>query len=286
MSHANDLQSTIKQVACEAIDSQLQTTWLIRVFRPHPQFDGALALILCLASQLNYLDIVTSHHRSLTMTQDIIRALGCSPADPAEANHSFRKLHTIHVNGGSPPVILGIKELVISHACFLGGFSISKLSFPSTLTKLVLDNGAFKPEILERALCNPWFDKNELLHVITAANARGWPKDYNYSNLKQLLYENLPTLKNFVWKKTWKLSESAEHRIFGSFKSFTAMEVLRIDYDLFSGRYGKYGKSVDPTLRHLQTLPDLTTFEEFLPPNLQILEIHGLEWSASQYTYV
>jgi hypothetical protein len=88
--------------------------------------------------------------------------------------------------------------------------------------------------------------------------------------------DNLPRLQEFAWTKTSGLSAPSEYQSSGFFAGFYHLEALCIDDEFFAGR-----NNYLTTYKHQLILNNIRS----LPPNIQVFELHGLDWHIVQDMY-
>jgi hypothetical protein len=67
--HIND---AINRIVGSELQAQFKMAWFGKIFEPYPLFDGALSLILCMATSLQSLDLQVSASHPLPVTLEVL----------------------------------------------------------------------------------------------------------------------------------------------------------------------------------------------------------------------
>jgi hypothetical protein len=276
----------IEYLECGGLTPQYRGNWTFQVFQDDKRYDGALALLLCLATQMRKLSI-TVPATGLSLTLDIMQRsrnpTATGSVSPLFANLEKLRIISTWASGriNDISVTTGLQELILKNDRVVDYLYAPHISIPikTPLRKLVLHNVKRSTTVVENMLGNPWFESLEVLKVQNPTmpqSATVHMIPYDYSLLKETVLTSLPALKEFTWTGTQAFDSRITFTPFGSFKDFNDLEVLRIDYKLFSEPLdlAEVGSS------RQQIMSGLGKFVNFLPPNLQVLAIYGLEYSV------
>jgi hypothetical protein len=113
------LEHTINHVSCGGLTAQARLHWLSRALDSSRNYDGALALILCLAPRMRYLHLTKPKERDLHITLGIMQG-SCAPTSTGSISPLFEKLETLRMtdfsasnDGSNITVATGLKELIL-----------------------------------------------------------------------------------------------------------------------------------------------------------------------------
>jgi hypothetical protein len=306
MSHAAMVKDAIYKIPFG--DTSFRLKLFSRVWTSYPCFDGALALILCLAVRMKDLSLAAPKEDDLRTTQEVIRH-SSTPASAMTTSPLFANMESLRIIGplavvdsnrrsyggdrNFAPITIGLKELVLEdNWCSDFKTPQSLLSFKSPFTRLVLDKVEIGCRALEGLFREPWAKTLEVLHVTGSYKRNGLEHDFytsglgitDFQKLNETMVAHLPALKEFVWIKAGSWARVVSFTLFESFKAIEHLEILRIDYDLFVRRESNPPNFVYAR-DYLQTLPGLAMVKEFLPPQLKVLELHRIEFRTMTAFY-
>jgi hypothetical protein len=285
-SNVSVLQDTIEQLLVSRdVPPEFKMAWLSKLLEPHPFFDGAVALILCLAADLQSVNLViTSEHR-LPMTQTVLSQTDWNPLGSGSAAQPFRSLHSVsfsvleadtrgYPRGFELLVPPGVKRLRLTNSDMPSTIMLPAIPSigppgPVALTLLRLNDVSLNPRVLEDALNSHRLINLEALEVVGIGH-KDWPIDqpvpwweYDYSHLQDALKLHTPKLRIFKWHDMEHPSDG-DLIPFGSFSGFRALKSLMIDTELLF--------PIDSfKFRKVRTR---------LPSGLSHLGLCGLDWQA------
>jgi hypothetical protein len=279
--HIND---AINGIVGSELPAQFKMAWFGKIFEPYSLFDGALSLILCMATSLQSFDLQVSDYHPLPVTLEVPTLIDWYTMK--KTNVPFQNLQHVAIcsNGqldNSYPayVVPGLRELHIS-----GNSSLSEFNYPwgtgnRALSKLVMDGIIFDPRKLQDVVESTWFRNLEYLHI--SAAGRGSYSDmyeyqpfimwrYDFGQLKDAMVKHCPRLREFWWISMQQPEPEQDFMPFGSFAAFTELEELRIEYTMLAG--------IDQEM--LQSADTLSALSDMLPPKLTVLQLDGVQWQA------
>jgi hypothetical protein len=180
--------------------------WFGKIFEPYPFFDGALSLILCMATNLQSLDLQVSDFHPLPVTLEVLTLIDWPTMK--KTNVPFQNLQHVAIcsngqldNSYPAHVVPGLRELRISGNSFLPKFNYPSGTGNRALSKLVMDGINFDPRKLQGLVESTWLRNLEYLHI--SAAGRGSYSDmheyqpvmmwrYDFGHLKRCHGEALP----------------------------------------------------------------------------------------------
>jgi hypothetical protein len=177
LDHTSEIRELVRKVAAPLGDSAFTVRWFGDLYAGGLNDYGAsLALILCMATNLEYLDLREA-------SQGLARTvLGMRWLDPErlDAAHPFHKLKTLCLRFGSGvPLLPSLEEMHLDHvSCsptngpFSSDFSSEQLG--SNLRVLTLRSISFRPQWMEGALKSAVFQGLKQLRVQFAGSPSGW----------------------------------------------------------------------------------------------------------------
>jgi hypothetical protein len=102
-SHVENIKKTIEDLTTRYNLARAgRTLWFARLFENFPIYDGALSLLLCLATQVVSIHLDLSEQHRLLLTQDILTRVDWKPSDPEMSNGPFSQLKTLTIAGTEP----------------------------------------------------------------------------------------------------------------------------------------------------------------------------------------
>jgi hypothetical protein len=268
------------------ISPELRSTWFAKVFEPYPSYDGALALLLCLITQVTTIVLEVSPHRPLVLTQVALLSHDWDDTEEEKLDSPFNKLEVLHVvddgPGGDVSVTIrpSVKELVLAQK------RVRALSVPPNVSKVACAlqtlhfiGVEFDPQVLETAIKSSFLANLKYLFVYGLGMGRddGLPPstwaNFNYRHLKYAMQVYLPRLEEFYWQgmPSYPLDGIVP---FGSFSQFPQLKILQLDYNFFLGGTAVEYEQVD--------LPDVETLLSYLPPQIELLELEPVGWPVIQ----
>ncbi|KAF2254714.1 hypothetical protein BU26DRAFT_514575 [Trematosphaeria pertusa] len=230
-------------------DIALVLDWVRQVLDPAPHADGALALVLCMANNLESLSLYGTYGRRPNTTLSVLQLpwqLGRGPNE----DYPFRKLKHFHFNhvvwDREPtdiPTPLSLKSLHIEgtgywrrgHTKLPLHFPLSEPFTPGLSTLVLEDDNDFAPDFMERTLASPWFRKLKQLILKTKEGYCGQLlNDYDPSRLVRAMETHVPELEVFEWTRhrLWPTSARGKGPKFDSFKGLNKLHTLRLASDL------------------------------------------------------
>lgn len=263
-----------------------RSTWFAKIFEPYPSYDGALALLLCLITQVTTIVLEVSPYRPLIFTQVALLSHDWDYIEEEKSDSPFNKLEVLQVAddglGGDASVTIrpSVKELVLAQkrCCALSAPpNTSKVA--CALQRLHFIGVEFDPQVLETAIKSSFLANLKHLFVYGLGMERydGLPPSpwatFNYRQLKYAMQVHLPRLEEFCWQGM------PSHPLngivpFGSFSQFLQLKLLHLDYNFFLGGTAVQYEQVE--------LPDLETLLAYLPPQIELLELEPIGWPVIQ----
>jgi hypothetical protein len=272
-----------------ALPTELKLTWHGKILEPYPSFDGALALLLCLATRLTdvYLEITWWQH--LPMTMAALERVNWYNHGGEQIHQPFQELRTLTMSGYhsdpvafDPIVLPTITDLVVDCNSLLKHFRLADglQTGPVALRVLELRRVNFDPAMLEELVGSSHIRHLERLEVFEIGHAydewgdesdRKWWQ-YDYRRLKQAMLTHLPELRVFTWANMDFPGDLIDIKPFGSFVDFPNLTSLRVVYPLLFNASGEEYAHQSP--------PALSSLCGIFPSGLESLTICQLEWSA------
>ncbi|KAI4661114.1 uncharacterized protein J4E79_004924 [Alternaria viburni] len=253
---------------------ELVMRWFGDIYACRESFDGALAVILCLAQNLEHLDLGIRTDRTLSITTKLLEQ---------EWRHSrkspeicpFGKLKSLCIGGGAysaTPVFPWMESLSIKYNYRSHRQGVMYFPYRGSSTKLrilEMQNVDASPTDFEKLLSYPELSNLKELKVsgLYVEPESEW-KDYDLQHLTQAIEKHLPDLEILHWFKIDWDPDWLSPRTFGSFKGLSKLSELKLDAHLLATQDLIYNQRAE-------TLA-LTRPEEYLPDSLKALHIVSL----------
>ena len=246
--------------------------WLSRIYAGKCFFDGALAAILCLATNLEDLHFEVPRHDHLPITKELLGYSWYRPKGSSE-DFPFCKLKVLCTSDDGAqtlPLLPKLEYLITSGAPhWFDETNAQPVSFPyptklvgTNLRGLVIKGLDVDPAVLETILSSPtMFGVKELIVSGLRTQTGGPWTGYDLQNINKAIEINLPDLENLDWSHQ-KLNTLARS-CFGSFKDSSKLRALEVDAQFLS-------TDNHPSLH-------LTHPQEYLPDSLVALHIASLK---------
>ncbi|KAF2651245.1 hypothetical protein K491DRAFT_682343 [Lophiostoma macrostomum CBS 122681] len=271
------IHQTIHDIGGPSMDPTFGLTWMNKITDAPPYYDGALATILCLATNVKQLRLQESRLGATIFSRDVL----CFPWSSTHRTNPalpFSKLKdlwiagSVHSYSGVSVPVLPQMETVHLQNCeiYSSGFlRASSDGAISSVHSLELVDVHMDPKYFEN-LVDSCLLRN-MKRLVVRGNKYGGvdrlPVDYSFLQLGVKLRINMPHLKVFEWTRQ-AISIMRDHmQPFGSLRTWTKLTTLRLDYELFAG--STY-HGIDVALENLASSQDL------LPPNLEHLSITSI----------
>jgi hypothetical protein len=267
---AAEIKDLVKRAALPLHDDVFASRWKRSIFSLNRHVEGSLALLLALATNLEYLDL-----RHLNLNQDCSIMCGVlSSYWENDADYPLRKLRELRPNtdGGS---VLVLPSMTTVRAVRCRGSYTDKMfrtpyGFQRTFTNLrvlELKHMHFEPASARSLI--PHFHHLKQLKVRNTYHSIGVQHDFEL--LGHALVDHVRDLEVFEWSGynhgLWE-----KHRIsilpFGSLKALTRLTELAVDIQLLSGH------------RSQDLPPHLSNPSEYLPDGLKSLRITRVPYVA------
>lgn len=277
-------QSTvkIKEIIYELThgrDIKLALRWLSRIYQGKSYFDGAPGVVLCLAFNVEHLDLEASASDMMPLTCEIL----CRPwrdlaNDPSA--FPFHKLQYLSVEADSDHELPYLPSLstLCTKSRYQEYLNPSPLAFPyqhcgPNLRTLEIKDVPFNPYWFEAAIARPelagitelivYGQDSELRDKDWTPGdreAQGW-HDYSYNRISEAIQQHLPRLEVFAWSSQSPGPRRAVYYSLGSFKGLSKLRSLKVDFDL---------------IRQRKDCVHIEQAHEFLPNSLEVLHICDL----------
>jgi len=274
---SSEVQHALKELAYPLKEPLFDVTWYYNVSREIWTVDASLALILCLATNLEHL-------RLMNMSSAIIEAV--CPARWQRLTKSaplgiwpLKKLKSLDVvieKGASIPILAPINTLKVNgiREPYRHGGSNHDFQWSdggskrvAVLRNLELRHITLQPDRLHRMLELPEMHGIQHLRMGDVHLLEDIGNLYDRSRLSERLQQFLPSLKTFEWTgEKLQPCDYPRHHPFGSFKNLEHLEELVLGF-----------KSVRPTSANISEPPaHLLRPTDFLPKSLKTLRITGI----------
>lgn len=244
-------------------DPHFELNWYLGVLNAARSVDGSLALVICLATNLEHLRLM---NLSPEITEAVCRVRWERSIKGASSRvyplHKLKSLNVVLGKKASIPILTPVEALKVS-----GEGDIHNFQWPrngseavGTLRSLELRHINLRSNHLHRMLALP------AMHGIHHLKMRDvCVLGYDYNHLGELLRVFLPSLKTFEWTGVGESWPPRRVRPFGSFEGFTQLEDLTINLEYIA----TYGHSIyDPPAPLLQP-------KQFFPDSLRALTIQN-----------
>ncbi|KAF2818685.1 hypothetical protein CC86DRAFT_433211 [Ophiobolus disseminans] len=284
-------QATIRSVILTTLahtssTPENRTHFFLRVFDPFPYFDGALAIVVCLANKVKMVRLTLSPGHHLPTTRHMLNldwtiSHGGRPDCPLQDLELYELRNDtgrhFNFNAAISPSMRCLK---------LEGYrSIRQLLTPRSapptirpLTHIKLIHVNLDPQILRDAIRSPWFAGLEVLWVqvigdlsVAPNQPRPW-ETFDYRKLETTMAAYLPKLHTFCWVGTI-IRSGQTPTPFGTFSQLEKLKTLFLDYKLFLANGVLY------------ELPSKAYLEGFFPKGLSDFDLCGLNWVLVRYIH-
>jgi hypothetical protein len=291
MSCTELFKKAIEHVSCGRLTTRGRMHWLSRAFQTSREYDGALALILCLSTQLRNLTLSRPEGCDLLVTSEIMQG-SCAPTNTGGVSPLFAKLSKLRTIGFAPTnfitfdseidatVTTGLKELYMENTHHLGKLIVPHASLPlkSHLRKLALHKVDMTLAAFKGILSSHWMETLHIMHVTEPTISQRAERVADFSSLKETMLAHVPALREFVWTGPTKLGFENRYTPFGSLKDFKHLEILRIDCEIFAGDQDHIDTELGFTSHQISS--SLSKFVNSFPSGLKLLELHGLRYDV------
>lgn len=288
LKHAPAIGAIIASIrANHNLEAQLEMALFSKVFEPYPLLDGALALIVCMATGLLELGLDFHLGQPLAMTRYLLSSVDWRLSALTICEYPIMHIRSVRiqevrcqnsdeqVDRDTFTVLPGLQYLTIGGNHGLGQISHARLraTDSATLRTLTLKEVNFDPQMLHDMIQLP-FARNLKIIAVLALGQRGtWDRinrpweHYDYEKFKNSMLKHLPQLHSCIWLG---MSYLQSGKGFGTFSGFTELIELHIDHQLMSN------KSIRITDTGL--IGDPNTVLGYFPPSLQIFKLCGVRW--------
>ena len=256
------------------LDWEVITRWFGSIYDGGETCDGALALILCLAPDLEHLDLGCRTNTLLITTKLLEHEW--RPRRKSLEIKPFGKLKSLCIGGGAcraAPVFPWMQSLNIKYRyrSHLPGIIYFPYRSPDTnLRILEMKNVDASPADFEKLLSYAEVGNLKELKVsrLYISYDSEW-KDYDLRLMTRIIEAHLPGLETLHWfENDWDRDAQFSPRTFGSFKGLSNLSELKVDAHLLATHDLVYN-------RRAETLA-LTRPEEYLPDSLKALHVVSL----------
>jgi hypothetical protein len=267
---------------------ELKVKWLTNVLKSSPSFDAALALILCLATQITTIDIFVAAITPFSITHAVLRERNWYAPTTQGPDQPLQKLQSLRIKDNRDQDrnfgLFFLPQITKFEATYITGgltidFPFSLPDSPVALKSLNLSHVTFDPKLLEQAITSQRFPCLETLKVcdVGSRNAPTIPNQYwiryDYNRLKKAMAAHLPKLHTFAWTCLFYHRSSGALKPFGDFSRFAKVSELELDYSL-------HIRDDEEHALQLQRLPQFPAFQDLLPTSLERLTLSALDWDT------
>lgn len=181
----------------------LAVRWLSRVLLGPPSFDGGLAIVLCLASNLEVLDLETSSAETLPITREVL-SIPWKDVASSELGFPFSKLRSLGVYGDGRHRVPHLPWLTSMRAkgrpayrteLQLFHYPYADFETETKLTQLEIDAVTFDPFWLEEILPSPAFRALRQLIVSRTREYSEGSYEYDFQRISDAIVAHLPDLE-------------------------------------------------------------------------------------------
>ncbi|KAF2651246.1 hypothetical protein K491DRAFT_720033 [Lophiostoma macrostomum CBS 122681] len=276
LSRMCDIRDTIETISARCVSAKVKALWLSSVFKGFPSFDGALAIILCLATNVETLSLSTSRQDHLPVTLWLLDVQWNQHANLP--TYPFCKVKNFSLLGGSHiPLLPSMQTILIKEGLlyraekpiFLRPFHSTGLQ--AHLRALVLHNVGCHPRIIEKALSYPEF---QTLKAFVVDGCKCPSAGYDFRRVTNALELHIPQIEEFGWST--QENEKDDHRDlshlpmpFKTFRNLQNLKTLRVDLELLNG---KETRDLNRAMTYVLACP-----QDLFPPGLQHLHITDIE---------
>ena len=262
------VRDTIENLSKE-MDNEFMLRWFGSVYAGSGLYDGAQAVIICLATNLEHLELEPWSITTRVLNHE------WKLSDNNSTTRPFCNLKNLNARGrlyGTVPVFPWMESLSIKPERWSVRHGSLPIHLPyrstsSTLRVLEMSKVDVSPVAFEQ-LCS----LTELSNVkelkiskVFVGYESSWPKDYDLRRIIQVIEGHLLNLEVLHWfQHDWE-KENTSTRAFGSFKGLSKLRELKIDAQLLATHDHIY----DPDAEVLA----LTRPAEYLPDSLEALHV-------------
>jgi hypothetical protein len=245
------IQKAIEDFLGHCTAKEFGMRWLSTIAAGYPNYDGALAMILCLAKNIQTIRL--HGHRSLPFSIEVL-CLSCLAVDRSDSTRPFNKLQDFSYAGDSRTVVsfpipahpemdnIHLENCVLLQKPFL---CPTTSEVAASIRSLEIVDVILQPELLEefigsgilRTLKRLIIQKNKYGSYLNTID------NYNFPRLGMKLRNNAPELKHFEWTRQALYWDLGVIQPFGSCQTWIKLTTLELDYELLAGsRY--HGRDV------------------------------------------
>lgn len=281
-SYASLIQSKIREISGKLLPSGFMLEWFSNVLVHRPALDGALALILCMATNIEVVHLCSSRTESITKTQAIMRHDWRNvPLRGRGHKIPFRKMVDLCFEGVtrrysrnktsvSLTVTAPIEVLRVKN-CRIYTCQIAQWTDSGNLHTFELTNANFQGNFLEVVASTPCF-RNLRQLIVRSPKMGVWSTsrlNYDFRRLQKIIETHLLHLEVF---QCTNLGLEAQERPtpFDTFKNLKNLVELRIDIQLLISTDTPWRTPLKGPAAHEKLIA-------LLPPKLRCFELHNFE---------
>ncbi|KAF2254713.1 hypothetical protein BU26DRAFT_559376 [Trematosphaeria pertusa] len=271
--YVNPIRDMIRSFKCLHPGAALE--WFGRVFERKPYFDGAVALILCMATNLESINLNETRADHLRMTRELLLNAWWQNDDASDA-YPFHKLKKLALHGAEcdsafvAPVLATITSLELSNCnqAQIRFFTQEAPRNPQLRTLIFKNAYNVNPIYFHSNFRGPYMPWLRNIKELVVQTPGGYTDDWDLPRLMEDFETYLPNLELLEWTRTAYI-EAAESREFDTFKNLSKLKTLRVDHNLvFSSWYREF-------------LEKVSNLSKVFPESLEHLELANLTSGAA-----
>jgi hypothetical protein len=279
LSRMCDIRDTIYKISASSVPTEFQMRWVGGVFKGWPCFYGALAIILCLATNIETLSLSSSQLDSLPITLGLLGTRWNQHVDcPPGTGYPFSKLKDVRAYGRSihaMPLLPPMQKIYMRNCSFSKTLFFSpflRTGMRARLRTVVLHDVSIDPATIEEVL--RYGELQTLKHFVVNGNTY-CPKGYDFRRITAAFEQHIPEIEEIEWARQYFPVNAYMRDLddlptpFKTFKNLKNLKSLRLDLELLNGN--------ETSRADRDMVNVLVTPRDLFPPSLQHLDLASIE---------